>query len=252
MKLRIKYAKTGSLKFIGHLDVMRYFQKAIRRAGLDVAYSNGFSPHQLITFAAPLGLGVTSEGEYFDGEFYSVSTTKDMVERLNAVMAEGMDVLDVRLLGQQAKTAMAAVCASDYLVSIREGYYQEESNQLFEKFSDFLKQEHIEVLKKTKKNEQMTDIRGMILEAYVTDNPHTAFFEPGRTPEGTARAFYMKLSAGSNANLKPELLMDAYVRYLGFSYIPFGFQVHRLETYMEGEKGDLLPLIEAGSVIDLP
>ena len=66
LKIRIKYAKTGVLRYIGHLDVMRYFQKALRRAGLDVAYSQGYSPHQLITFAAPLGLGVTSEGEYFD------------------------------------------------------------------------------------------------------------------------------------------------------------------------------------------
>ena len=60
MKVRIKYAKTGPLKFIGHLDIMRYYQKAIRRANLDVTYSNGFSPHQQITFAAPLALGVTS------------------------------------------------------------------------------------------------------------------------------------------------------------------------------------------------
>ena len=69
MKLRIKYTKTGVLRFIGHLDVMRFFQKAIRRAKLDVSYTKGFSPHQIISFAAPMPLGMTSEGEYFDGEF---------------------------------------------------------------------------------------------------------------------------------------------------------------------------------------
>ena len=53
MKLRIKFNKYGPVRFIGHLDVMRFFQKAIRRAGIDVAYSQGFSPHQIMSFAAP-------------------------------------------------------------------------------------------------------------------------------------------------------------------------------------------------------
>ena len=64
MKIRIKFRKYGTMKFIGHLDVMRYFQKAIRRADVDVCYSGGFSPHQIMSFAAPLGVGITSRGEY--------------------------------------------------------------------------------------------------------------------------------------------------------------------------------------------
>ena len=54
MKVRIKFSKEGSLKFIGHLDTMRYFQKALRRAKLPVAYSEGFSPHIIMSFAAPV------------------------------------------------------------------------------------------------------------------------------------------------------------------------------------------------------
>ena len=68
MKVRIKFAKSGAMRFIGHLDVMRFFQKAIRRAGIDVAYSEGFSPHQIMSFAAPLGVGLSSNGEYLDLE----------------------------------------------------------------------------------------------------------------------------------------------------------------------------------------
>ena len=56
------------MKFIGHLDLMRYFQKVFRKAGLPVAYSQGFNPHQIMSFAAPLGVGLTSEGEYVDVE----------------------------------------------------------------------------------------------------------------------------------------------------------------------------------------
>ena len=63
MKLRVKFKKYGPIRFIGHLDVMRYFQKAIRRAGLDVAYTGGYSPHQIMTFASPLGGGMESTGD---------------------------------------------------------------------------------------------------------------------------------------------------------------------------------------------
>ena len=76
MKVRLKFSKYGALRFIGHLDVMRYFQKAIRRAGIDIAYSEGFSPHQIMSFAAPLSVGHTSSGEYFDIEVTEKSNAK--------------------------------------------------------------------------------------------------------------------------------------------------------------------------------
>ena len=59
MKIRIKFRKWGVMKFIGHLDMMRYFQKAVRRAKIDIRYSEGYSPHQIMSFAAPLGVGIT-------------------------------------------------------------------------------------------------------------------------------------------------------------------------------------------------
>ena len=55
MKVRIKFSKEGPMKFVGHLDTMRYFQKAIRRANLPVAFSGGYSPHMIMSFAQPLG-----------------------------------------------------------------------------------------------------------------------------------------------------------------------------------------------------
>ena len=122
MKIRIKFTKTGSLRFIGHLDVMRYFQKAFRRSKVDIAYSKGFSPHQLISFAAPLGIGLTSEGEYLDAEFIKVQDTKTMIETINKAMVEEIQVLDFRLLSEDADNAMSSVAGADYMVDFREGY----------------------------------------------------------------------------------------------------------------------------------
>lgn len=234
MKVRIKYAKTGVLRYIGHLDVMRYFQKAIRRAGLDVAYSQGYSPHQLITFAAPLGLGVTSEGEYFDAEMNSVTTSADMTERLNQVMVPGMEIKAISALREGAKTAMAVVAASDYLVRIREGYLEEAGgNQGFlSQVEAFYAQSSIEVVKVSKTKETRLDIKPLIYDIHVQED-----------------AIYMLLSTGSVDNIKPELVMEAMCEFLGVEYQKIAVQVHRLETYMREEQGTLVSLLEAGDII---
>lgn len=62
MKLRMRFGKEGIVKFIGHLDIMRYFQKAFRRANVDITYSQGYHPHPCLSFASPLGVGLESRG----------------------------------------------------------------------------------------------------------------------------------------------------------------------------------------------
>ena len=121
MNFRIKFAKYGTMKFISHLDVMRYFQKAIRRAGLPVMYSEGFNPHQIMSFASPLGVGQTSEAEYFDLALTEEMPAEELCDRLNQTMTEGMRILGAILLPEpkpqeKRETAMALVAASDYLV----------------------------------------------------------------------------------------------------------------------------------------
>ena len=122
MNIRIKFQKYGVMKFIGHLDMMRYFQKAIRRAGIDIAYSEGYSPHQIMSFAAPLGVGVTSDGEYFDIQVKSSLSSQEAIQALNEAMVEGVSVLEYRKLPDTAKTAMSLVAAADYLIYPKKQY----------------------------------------------------------------------------------------------------------------------------------
>lgn len=121
MKLRIKFRKYGPVRFIGHLDVMRFFQKANRRAELDVAYTGGFSPHQIMSFAAPLGVGLTSNGEYMDLEVHSLTSCEDVKTRLNAASVPGIEITSVKILPDKAGNAMASVAAAGYTVAFREG-----------------------------------------------------------------------------------------------------------------------------------
>ena len=121
LKIRIKFAKEGTMKFIGHLDVMRYFQKVMRRADVDIRYSEGFSPHQIMSFASPLGVGMESRGEYVDIEVLSTDSSEEMLRRINGAMTEGVEALSYRLLPDTAANAMSLVAAADYTLRFREG-----------------------------------------------------------------------------------------------------------------------------------
>ena len=77
MKVELNSAKEGPVKFVGHLDTMRYFQKALRRANLPVAFSGGYSPHMIMSFAAPLGVGTESLGEFTSMEIENSSYFRD-------------------------------------------------------------------------------------------------------------------------------------------------------------------------------
>ena len=235
MKVRIKFAKQGAMKFIGHLDIMRYFQKAVKRAGLDAAYSEGFSPHMIMSFAAPLGVGVTSEGEYFDLELKTPMSSEEAVERLNQVMVEGMEVLSVREVPEGKKgKAMSLVAAADYLVSFREGMKPGENWK--EKVTAFMEQQEIRILKKTKKNEKEVDIKPYIYEMEIR-----------------GESIFLKLAAGSVKNTKPELVMEAFYGFCGQEFQPLSLLIHRMEVYGDlGEEGErkLVSLEELGEEIE--
>ncbi len=220
MKVRVKFSKEGAMKFIGHLDIMRYFQKAVKRAGIDVAYSEGFSPHMIMSFAAPLGVGITSTGEYFDMELRSPMASSEAVERLNETMAEGMKVLSFKKVPDgKASKAMSLVAAADYLVKFREG--MEPCANWREKAESFMEQQEIVVLKKTKKNEKEVDIKPFIYAMEVKG-------------EGV----FLRLAAGSVKNTKPELVMEAFYKFCGREFDPYALLVHRLEVYADtGEEG---------------
>ena len=215
MKVRIKFSKEGPVKFVGHLDTMRYFQKAIRRANLPVAFSGGYSPHMIMSFAAPLGVGLTSNGEYMDIEIKSPIASADAVRQLNEVMVEGMEVLSFRQIEEgKAGKAMSLVAAADYTVSFRPGYEPKEGWQ--ERLEAFAKKDSIVILKKTKKSEVETDIRPMIYQLSVDGDQ-----------------VHMTLATGSAANLKPELVMSAFLKNEGSELDSFALSVNRDEVYAD-------------------
>ncbi len=230
MRIRIKYSKNGILKYIGHLDTMRFFQKALRRAGFDVVYSEGFSPHMIMSFALPLGVGLTSEGEYFDLEVRSVFSSPEMKDSLNAQMPEEIKVLNiVKVQDDKASKCMTLVAAADYDIILTDmGAFPPDWKELLEAF---LQKKEIMVLKKTKKNEKLTDIRPLIYD-YKIKNDMVSF----------------RLSAGSVDNLKPSLVMDAFCDEIKTRPESVSYQTHRKELLLSDD-GIFYPLDHFGEVI---
>lgn len=224
MKVRIKFSKEGPIKFIGHLDVMRYFQKAVRRADIDIAYSAGFSPHQIMSFAAPLSVGQESNGEYFDIALNSFTCEEDIKKRLNQVMAEGIKILDVALLDEKEGNAMASVAAAGYLVSFSDNLQRPDNWQ--DSLLSFYNRKTIPVVKKTKKGEKEIDLKEGIYQLEIRE-----------------KNVYMLLDAGSGSNIKPGFVMETFFDSIGVSLPEFPFRVRRLETYKKDDSGNLKPLI---------
>ena len=85
MRVRIRFEKKQPVRYLGHLDIMRFFQRTLNRAGVKMEYSGGFNPHQKMSFAQPLGVGILSEGEYLDAEIAPGQDLNQILENLNRV-----------------------------------------------------------------------------------------------------------------------------------------------------------------------
>ena len=238
MKARIKFRKYGAMKFIGHLDVMRYFQKAMRRADIPIAFTGGYSPHMVMSFAQPLGVGIISDGEYLDIELKEPIASAQAVSQLNQVMAEGIDIVSfVEIPDDKKASGMTITAAADYKVFLLESPKTSEITckippEWKTALEGFLSREQIVVWKKTKRSEKEVDIKPMIYDMKADDE-----------------SIYLFLATGSESNLKPDLVMEAFLKYMKEEDVPLHY--HRLDLYAKDEHGTLVPLDALGHEMEV-
>lgn len=229
MKLRIKFRKYGPIRFIGHLDVMRFFQKAIRRAEINVAYTGGFSPHQIMSFAAPLGVGLESNGEYMDIEVHSIPSCQEVKKRLNAAGVQGIEIVSVRILPENAGNAMASVAAAEYTVQFREG--RSPRTDMEKLLPAFLSREEILYTKETKKGTREFNIRPGIYQL---------------TWDGDA--FHMLLNASSAGNIKPVQVVTALLEGCGEALQENALLITREDIYTDTGAEDIMKFTSLGEI----
>ena len=180
----LRYKRGESIKYVSHLDFVRVFGRALRRAELPIAYSEGFNPHPLLTFALPLSVGYTSECELMEFVLEEELLEKEIKERLQKAMPTGIEIAEVSM----GKTRMKKLDNALYIVK---------AENLPDDLSDFLSLDSILIEKKTKSGIKETDIRGDIKKLSINDGH-----------------LEMLLSAGSRANLKPEVVIRAMNKYI--------------------------------------
>jgi len=214
IKKRIVFSKYGNLRFIGHLDFLRVFQQTIRRANLPVAYSQGFNPHILISFALPLPLGMSSMFDYVDITLNE--ECPNVIELLNIYAPSGLKIHKSSPVTD--KGAASVVTAADYRVKI------EKNIDVMGKLEGIIKSETIITTKKTKSGLKNVDIRPDIIHLEkVTESPNSAIL--------------MRLYAGSARFLNPvtvaELLTEEKVS---------PYTIERVNMYKPNENGELVEL----------
>jgi len=97
-RVRIKYRKGEEVKFLSHRDLMRAIERAIRRAGLPIAYSQGFNPHMKISWGRALKVGQASEDEFAVLQFEKFVKPREVLEKLNQTLPRGLEILEAYLL----------------------------------------------------------------------------------------------------------------------------------------------------------
>jgi len=119
LRYRISYSKEGPARYMSHLDLVRAFERGLRRAGLPVSLSQGFNPHSRLSFGFPLPVGVAGLEEYVDIELEQEVSPEGVVSSLNQVLPQGIKTGGCRLLEDKSPALMAEVERAHYLVRIR-------------------------------------------------------------------------------------------------------------------------------------
>lgn len=213
-KYILKFSKEGLIRYISHLDMMRSFQRAFKRAGIQLAYSQGYNPHPRMSFAQPLPLGYTSAGEYLEFETKEAHDASRIAAMLSETLPQGISVLDCRPLTELKKSLASLVCWGSYEIIRKENF-----DGLELQTNDFMGQERILIEKKGKTGRRIElDIKPLISEFRAIER------------EGSP-AFYALIRAGSEAYLNPEHLMQAFFAYLCLPFEKSDLAVRRLELY---------------------
>lgn len=221
MKIRVKFAKRGVLKYIGHLDLMRYFQKAFRRTDINVLYSKGFNPHMIMSFASPLGVGLESEGEYFDVEVDDNEDVSLMADKLNEQMAEGIEVIKVIKLPDNSMNAMASIQAADY--ELRFDNNTPLNNDFINTYTN---NDELIFTKATKRSEKTFNVKEFIYDLKIIDS----------------NTLFIRTDASSAGNLKPQTALEAILKYMQKDISDYPFHIFRLDLYRSGDNGELISL----------
>ena len=183
IKIRAIFEKCGRAKYISHLDLNRCMQRAFKRSGIPIWYTEGFNPHIYINFALPLSLGYESKAEIMDFNITEEMPFDEIMNKLNNAMPEGLKVTKV----YTPATKQLEIKYSDFKITFDKCIKKD--------FEKFINQDTINTIKKTKRGEKEIDLKPDIkILSYEEINGNTIL--------------NLRLPAGNDKNINPSLITD--------------------------------------------
>lgn len=201
-EVRLRFAKTGRLKYISHLDINRAMARALKRAEIPLWYTEGFNPHPYMNFSLPLSLGVESLCESVDIRLIENISCSEIKSRMNKVLPDDLKIIDVYDNFRNS----SEIVYSDYVYK----FQFNDNEAAFEKIQAVLAADEILALKKGKQGRKRvfkeTDIKTFINKYNISIRDDLIILN-------------IRLLAGQDKNLNPSLLFDTIIRLIDMDFI---------------------------------
>ena len=214
MRMIVRFGKNPRLRFISHLDLHRFFQRALNRTGLPIAFSQGFNPHPVMAFASALALGWTSDYEVLDVKLSAPIGRKRAEDAMRAALPGDLPVIQVKMVEDRLPSLMPMVYASEYRI--------DNSGVTEEMLADFRAQETVTAVRRTKSGAREINIRPLAYDLRLDGD-----------------ALIARLALTDKDTLKPDLLVKTLTGKENEE-----LRIHRIALLAKGEGGELAPLME--------
>lgn len=209
MQVRFQFSRGDELKFIGHLDILRVFERAFKRAELPISHSQGFNPRPQVVFGQPMPLGLTSDGEFADVQLDANMDPAEFMRKMNASLPPGIRLVDARKRVNPSNI-MSQVGAARYRIEVESPGEIELSGAI----GNIMEREDIITVKKTKSGEKEINIRPLIFDISVEASGRSGYFD-------------VLLGAGQENNVRPELFLSGVNKVCGLE-----LEMHRMHRFM--------------------
>lgn len=226
MRLLAKYTKEERVKYISHLDLMRTVHRALRRAEIPVAFSQGFNPHPKLSFASALSVGVTSEGEYMDIILEEPMPAEEAAFRLDNALPSGISIVKAVEIDQKAPSLMSLIERASYKITLLSALHFDLQSSI----ADFMNRSAVMVQKPGKKGKVEINLRTMVHQLELVNH------QQGQVVLRTV------VSSGSKKNLNPELLLRFLLGTSEDNPEEIFARIHRINLFLNHEGLWVTPL----------
>ncbi len=221
LKYRAEITKGEEIRYISHLDYASLMERAVRRAKLPAAYSEGFNPRMKMAFASALAVGVTSDAEYVDIELTKDICQPEFFDRLSAALPPGVRLLKVREIQGKVQALMAAADLADYRIEIPFSGTEEEAQAFVSRYN---REDEVVYERKTLKKSKLIEVRQYMKE-------------PVKIEEAAAEhlTLRMKIIITPTGSVKPGEILDVLKEKYAMPIEPAAAWIHRLGLYSGGK-----------------